>query len=59
MALQLQEKLRALGYLVIDGPSTGYYGPQTAKAIAAWQKDNGLSATGEADLETQHRLLEE
>ena len=57
-ALQLQEKLRALGYLVMDGPSTGYYGPQTAKAIAAWQKDNGLPATGEADEATQRRLLE-
>ena len=31
---------------------------QTAKAIAAWQKDNGLTANGEADAEVQRRLLE-
>ena len=58
VALLLQEKLRAMGYLEMDGPSTGYYGPQTAKAIAAWQKDNGLAANGEADAEVQRRLLE-
>ena len=58
VALQLQEKLRAMGYLKMDGPSTGYYGPQTAKAIAAFQQDHGLPATGQADLETQQRVLE-
>jgi peptidoglycan hydrolase-like protein with peptidoglycan-binding domain len=58
VALQLQEKLRAMGYLKMDGPSTGYYGPQTAKAIAAFQQDHGLPATGEADIETQQRVLE-
>ena len=58
VALQLQEKLRSLGYLKIDGPSTGYYGPQTVKAVAAFQKDQGLPVTGEADPETQQRLLE-
>ncbi len=58
VALQLQERLRAMGYLVMDGPSTGYYGPQTAKAIAAFQKDHGLPVTGKADLETQQKVLE-
>ena len=58
VALQLQEKLRSLGYLVMDGPSTGYYGPQTVKAVKAYQQDHGLPATGEADAETQRRLLE-
>ena len=58
VALQLQEKLRATGYLKMDGPSTGYYGPQTAKAIAAFQQDHGLPATGQADLETQRMVLE-
>ena len=58
VALQLQEKLRAMGYLKFDGPSTGYYGPQTVKAVAAFQKDNGLPVTGEADIETQRLILE-
>ena len=58
VALQLQEKLRAMGYLKMDGPSTGYYGPQTVKAVAAFQKDNGLPVTGEADIETQRLILE-
>ncbi len=58
VALQLQEKLRAMGYLKMDGPSTGYYGPQTAKAIAAFQEDHGLPVTGEADIETQQKVLE-
>ena len=58
VALQLQEKLRAMGYLVMDGPSTGYYGPQTVKAITAFQQDHGLPATGQADLETQQKVLE-
>ena len=58
VAVQLQDALRKLGYLVIDGPSTGYYGDQTVKAVAAFQKDNGLPATGEADDATQRLLLE-
>ena len=58
VALQLQEKLRAMGYLKMDGPSTGYYGPQTVKAIAAFQQDHGLPVTGEADIETQRKVLE-
>ena len=57
-ALQLQEKLRGLGYLEMEGPSTGYYGPKTVEAVAAYQKDSGLPVTGEADAETQRRLLD-
>ncbi len=57
-ALRLQEKLRALGYLEIEGPSTGYYGPKTVEAVVAFQKASGLSPTGEADAETQRRILE-
>ena len=57
VALQLQEKLRASGYLVFDGPSTGYYGPQTVKAVKKFQQDHGLEVTGEADLVTQQAIL--
>ena len=55
---RLQDRLREMGYLELDGPSTGYYGEQTAKAAAAFQHDNGLPVTGEADAATQERILE-
>ena len=55
--VQMQERLRQDGYLKMDGPSTGYYGDQTAKAVAAFQKANGLDATGEADAATQRAIL--
>ena len=55
---RLQDRLREMGYLELDGPSTGYYGEQTAKAVAAFQQDNGLPVTGEADAATQERILE-
>ncbi len=31
---------------VYQGPVTGYYGPLTAKAVAQWQNQNGISAVG-------------
>ena len=57
IVVQMQDKLRAMGYLQMDGPSTGYYGDQTAQAVKAYQQAEGLEATGEADAETQKRLL--
>ena len=56
--VQLQDKLRALGYLQMDGPSTGYFGDQTAEALKAFQQNNGLNPTGVADSLTQQVLLE-
>ena len=56
-ALRLQDRLRKLGYLTMSGPSTGYYGAQTAAAVAAYQRSQGLEATGRADATTQRRLL--
>ena len=53
----MQDKLRQEGYLKMDGPSTGYFGDQTAKAIAAFQNANGMLATGEADEATQKAIL--
>ena len=57
VTLMMQEVLRSQGYLQMTGPSTGYYGPQTAKAVSAWQRDHGLEATGEADEATQRSIL--
>ncbi|MDO4866172.1 MAG: polysaccharide deacetylase family protein [Clostridia bacterium] len=57
VALMMQEVLRSQGYLQMTGLSTGYYGPQTVKAVAAWQRDHGLEATGEADEATQRSIL--
>lgn len=57
VVVQLQDKLRSLGYLSMEGPSTGYYGKQTAAAVSAYQTAAGLPVTGEADAETQRGLL--
>lgn len=51
---RLQRRLIALCYLT--GRPDGGYGAGTAKAVAAFQKRNGLKATGEADLETLEAL---
>ncbi|WP_199305663.1 peptidoglycan-binding protein [Pseudanabaena sp. FACHB-2040] len=42
-----QRALSDKGYF--DGPITGYYGPLTTDAVAAFQADAGLPATGEMD----------
>ena len=57
MVVQLQNKLRAMGYLEMEGASTGYYGKQTAAAVAAYQADRNLPATGDADSTTQQMIL--
>lgn len=54
---EVQEKLIALGYL--SGGADGIYGGNTAKAVAKYQSDRGLEATGKADPETQLRLFGE
>lgn len=41
---ELQEKLREKGYL--NASSTGYYGPMTREAVKRYQRDNGISPTG-------------
>jgi peptidoglycan hydrolase-like protein with peptidoglycan-binding domain len=51
---ELQEALNAAGILV-DGqplPTTGNYGEMTKKAVAEYQKQNGLAISGEADKNT-------
>ena len=55
--VQLQDALRNQGYLEMDGPSTGYYGQKTAKAVSDFQSAHGLEPTGEADAETQAMIL--
>lgn len=50
----LQQKLKALGYLT--GAADGQYGAGTVKAVEAFQKDNGLEATGRVDEDTMAAL---
>ena len=57
MVVLLQNKLRDLGYLVMEGSSTGYYGDQTAEAVASFQEDYGLTSDGTADSKTQKTIL--
>ena len=54
-AYELQEKLIELGYLT--GEPDGVYGEDCAAAVSAYQKDNGLEVTGEADPELLEELL--
>ena len=46
----MQQRLAELGYLTVE--YTGMYGEVTMDAVKAFQKVNGLTATGEADAET-------
>lgn len=46
----LQRKLKDLGYYT--GTVTGGYYSGTASAVKAWQKDNGIYPTGDADEKT-------
>ena len=43
----LQKRLKVMGYF--EGECTGSFGDLTQKAVAAFQADNGLEATGSAD----------
>lgn len=55
---RLQEQLQQLGYL--SGAIDGIFGPQTEKAVKAFQADNGLDVDGIAgeftwmELEASH-----
>ncbi len=52
----IQARLRNLGY--DPGPVDGVLGARTRGAIASFQKNAGLDATGEADDATQKKLKE-
>lgn len=54
---RMQEKLRALNLMDLEGNSTGYYGELTEGAISRYQALTGLPVTGVADCETQKLLL--
>ena len=53
---KLQQKLKALGYL--EGKVDGQYGQQTRKAVAQFQKNNGLDVDGVAGRSTLTLLYE-
>ena len=55
--VRMQDALRSLGLLKMDGASTGYFGQQTADAIKKYQARNDLPVTGVADSTTQKKLL--
>lgn len=51
----LQQRLKDLGYL--SAKATGKFRDATAAAVKAFQKQNSLEQTGEADIETQRVLF--
>lgn len=55
VVVRLQEQLIALGYL--DTTATGKFRAATEGAVKAFQRQNGLSVTGQADMDTQHLLF--
>ena len=55
-AYLVQEKLIALGYLT--GTPDGVYGDGCVAAVKAYQKDHGMTETGEADADLVRTLLE-
>ena len=54
--LTLQNRLKELGLLAVKD-ATACYAEKTVAAVRAFQKEEGLEVTGEADPETQRRLL--
>lgn len=52
----VQQELAALGYY--DGPVDGIYGPKTAEAVRAFQRDAGITVDGEYGPETAGALAE-
>lgn len=50
----LQERLAELGYFA--GTVSGQYEQETADAVRAFQRQNGLAETGDADIQTQQKL---
>lgn len=52
--LELQQQLHSLGYF--KAGFTGYYGSLTSKAVARFQRDNGLTPDGVAGAATQAKL---
>ena len=54
---RMQAELKALGYYA--GAADGVYGKGTEQAVAAFQKQEGLNETGQADEETLKALFSE
>ncbi|MDO4386026.1 MAG: peptidoglycan-binding protein, partial [Clostridia bacterium] len=54
---RMQAELKALGYYA--GATDGVYGQGTEKAVTAFQKQEGLNETGQADEETLKALFSE
>ena len=52
--LELQKKLTVLGY--DPGPMDGLWGKKTKTVLEKFQRDNGLSLTGELDEQTKQKL---
>ncbi|MFZ5975804.1 MAG: peptidoglycan-binding protein [Bacillota bacterium] len=53
----LQERLGELGYFL--GSPTGYFGPETEKAVKAFQERNGLFVDGKVGTMTREALFSE
>ena len=57
--LAMQNRLKELGLLKPGKDGTACFGDRTVAAVRAFQKDQSLEQTGEADPETRRRLMGE
>lgn len=53
---QVQQQLQQLGYY--RSGVDGVWGPQTRRAMASFQRDEGLQATGQGDMISMNRLAQ-
>lgn len=54
--IRLQVELKKMGYA--PGSADGYYGEKTKSAVAAFQRDRGMTSTGAADKTTRNAIDE-
>lgn len=56
--VELQRRLKSLGYELGRGEIDGLMGPSTTDAVKKFQQDRGIDATGVADAQTWQELLD-
>ena len=56
--VEVQRRLKSLGYDLGKGEIDGLMGPSTSNAVRKFQQDRGIDATGQVDAQTWQELLD-
>ena len=56
--VEVQRRLKSLGYDLGRGEIDGLLGPSTSDAVRKFQQDRGIDATGKVDAQTWQELLD-